>query len=173
MKTLSQINHPKVSDFFTERTHLFTNEPILSIYDSRFPICDLRASWSMAQACSFRVPKTKRGHNKTCNFAKRSQIPRRLVFHSSCYGAGNCERFLATFPKGNFEKRSQFIHLRFPIADLRFANRQRKRIYGVSSAEFEAKPNLIRLNPTKNPSESEWIRLNPSESDQIRLEKSL
>ena len=116
----------------------------------RFSIYELRASWSLAQACSFGVPKTKRGHNKTCNFAKRSQIPRRLVFHSSCYGAGCCERFLAIYPNGNFEKRSQFIHLRFPIADLRFANRQRKRIYGVSSAEFEAKPNLIRLNPTES-----------------------
>ncbi len=79
-------------------------------------IFELRASWSIAQASSFGVPKTKRGHNKTCNFAKRSQIPRRLVFHSSCCEAGNCERFLVIFPKGNFEKRSQFLHLRFAIA---------------------------------------------------------
>jgi hypothetical protein len=85
----------------------------------RFSICDLRASWSIAQASSFGVPKTKRGHIKTCNFAKRSQIPRKLAFHSSCCEAGNCESFLVIFPKGNFEKRSQFIHLRFPIADLR------------------------------------------------------
>jgi hypothetical protein len=41
---------------------------------------------------------------------------------------------------------------------LRFANRQRKRIYGVLSAEFEAKPNLIRPNPTK----SDQIRPNPT-----------
>jgi hypothetical protein len=85
----------------------------------RFSIYDLRAGCSIAQASRFGVPKAKRGHIKTCNFAKRSQIPRRLVFHSSCYGAGCCERFLAIFPKGNFEKRSQFLHLRFPIADLR------------------------------------------------------
>jgi hypothetical protein len=79
----------------------------------RFSIYDLRASWSIAQAFSFGVPKTKGGHNKTCNFAKRSQIPRRLVFHSSCYEAGCCERFMVIFPKGDFEKRSQFLHLRF------------------------------------------------------------
>jgi hypothetical protein len=85
----------------------------------RFSMYDLRATCSIAQAPSFGVPKTKRGHNKTCNFAKRSQIPRRLVIRSSCYGTGCCERFLAIFPKGNFEKRSQFIHSRFPIADLR------------------------------------------------------
>ncbi len=77
----------------TKRTHLM---------DLRFAIHDLRASCSIAQAFSFGVAKTKRGHNKTCNFAKRSQISRRLVFQSSCYGAGICERFMVIFPMGNF-----------------------------------------------------------------------
>ncbi len=55
---------------------------------------------------------------------RKSQIGNRkwinwLVFQSSCCEAGNCERFFVIFPKGDFEKRSQFIHLRFAIADLR------------------------------------------------------
>jgi len=50
------------------------------------------------------------------------------------------------------------FNLRYSIYDLRFADRQQKRIYGVRSAQCGTGGN--------NPSESDSIRLNPTESDQ-------
>jgi hypothetical protein len=128
--------------------------------DLRFSIYDLRASCIIAQAFSFGVAKTKRGHNKTCNFAKRSQIPRRLVFQSSCCEAGNCEKLFVIFSKGNFEKRSQFIHLRSTKFDLRFEDRQQSHIATLRETlcnphsalhipHLKQKSGLVRLSPAK------------------------